>query len=227
MNMFRNDKLRKVYPYYDESNNYNTNAKSYLDYLAKSNKLYEILAARIWEYEETLDLTLEEINDKLTRYIQQNEYMLTDMLTKWDERIENLDDEVSHIFVTWLNDGTLEQIINHDILGNKADKTFVDSEIQRLNQKDEHLTTQMVQSIQQNRNYIDNQLKTMNGLELKGAYGTLQDLVSAYPNGTQGIFIVQENGHWYYWNGSWSDGGLYQATPWDDFMTENNEEWVI
>lgn len=138
--MFRNDKLRKIYPHYDESNDYNTNAKSYLDYLAKANKLYEILAERIWEYEEKLNLTLEEINDKLTSYIQQNEDMLFDMLTKWDERIDNLDDEVSDIFVTWLNDGTLEQIINHDVLGNKADKSYVDD----LN---ESVTAQLAQTM--------------------------------------------------------------------------------
>src|SRR5699024_7626461 len=65
----------------------------------------------------------------------------------WDKRIENLDKEVSHIFVTWLKDGTLEQIINHEVLGNKADKLFVDSEIERLDQKDENLTMQLAQTI--------------------------------------------------------------------------------
>ena len=96
-----------------------------------------------------------------------------------------------------------------------------------LSQRFDDTTAQLAQTIQQNKTYIDDQLNNLNGLELKGAYSTLQDLTNAYPNGTQGIFIVQENGHWYYWNGTWSDGGLYQATPWDEFMTENNEEWVI
>ena len=62
----------------------------------------------------------------------------------------------------------------------------------------------------------------------RGAFSTLQDLESAYPNGAEGVFLVRENGHWYYWDGNaWTDGGVYQATPWDEFMTEQDEEWVI
>lgn len=47
----------------------------------------------------------------------------------------------------------------------------------------------------------------------KGVYPTLSALQNAFPTGTNGIYVVSENGHWYYWNGSaWSDGGVYQAT---------------
>lgn len=46
----------------------------------------------------------------------------------------------------------------------------------------------------------------------KGVYATLTALQNAFPTGTNGIYVVSENGHWYYWNGSaWSDGGVYQA----------------
>lgn len=45
----------------------------------------------------------------------------------------------------------------------------------------------------------------------KGVYPTLSALQNAFPTGTNGIYVVSENGHWYYWNGSaWSDGGVYQ-----------------
>ncbi|UZQ85068.1 hypothetical protein ODU73_002169 [Thermoclostridium stercorarium] len=38
-------------------------------------------------------------------------------------------------------------------------------------------------------------------------------LQTAYPNGTTGIFVVTDDGKWYYWNGSaWTAGGIYQAT---------------
>src|SRR5699024_2176253 len=184
---------------------YQTNAPSYYEDLARKEKLIQLLAEKIWEYDERLDERLEDL-----------ENVLQDYLNQWDERIENLDDEVSHIFITWLEDGTLEQIINHDILGNKANQADLDRTNERL-----------AQSMQENRIYIDNQLKSLNGLELKGAYNTLQDLIDTYPNGTQGIFLIQETGHWYYWNGEWSDGGIYQALPWEEFMTINNEEWVI
>ena len=47
----------------------------------------------------------------------------------------------------------------------------------------------------------------------KGVYATLADLQTAYPTGTTGIYVIQADGHWYYWSGSaWTDGGTYQAT---------------
>ncbi|HFU6522664.1 TPA: hypothetical protein ACJI8N_002586, partial [Enterococcus hirae] len=48
----------------------------------------------------------------------------------------------------------------------------------------------------------------------KGSYPTLDALKNAYPNGTEGIFITTDSGHWYYWNTSsrnWIDGGIYQG----------------
>ncbi len=44
----------------------------------------------------------------------------------------------------------------------------------------------------------------------KGVYATLTALQNAFPTGTDGTYVVSENGHWYYWNGSaWTDGGVY------------------
>jgi lysophospholipase L1-like esterase len=48
----------------------------------------------------------------------------------------------------------------------------------------------------------------------KGVYVTLTALQTAFPNGTTGIYVVSENGNWYYWNGStWTLGGTYLSTP--------------
>ena len=62
---------------------------------------------------------------------------------------------------------------------------------------------------------ITNVENTFNGSP-KGVYATLEDLQTAYPTGTTGIYVVSGGtyaGHWYYWNGSaWTDGGVYQAT---------------
>ncbi|GEM_PF-7107198 len=46
----------------------------------------------------------------------------------------------------------------------------------------------------------------------KSTFSTLSALQTAYPNGTEGVFLVLENGHWYYYASAWKDGGLYQAT---------------
>ena len=45
----------------------------------------------------------------------------------------------------------------------------------------------------------------------KGVYATLTALQNAFPTGTNGIYVVSENGHWYYYNNGWQDGGIYQA----------------
>lgn len=51
----------------------------------------------------------------------------------------------------------------------------------------------------------------------KGVYATLSALQAAYPTGAEGIYVVQADGHWYYWNGNaWTDGGVYQATQIED-----------
>src|SRR5699024_3146954 len=111
----------------DDRADYNTNVPSYYDDLARKSKLIKMLAKKIWEYDERLDERLEDL-----------ENVLQDYLSQWDERIENLDDEVSHIFVEWLEDGTLEEIINHDVLGNKADQ----SELDKTNEKLARITSQ-------------------------------------------------------------------------------------
>ncbi len=46
-----------------------------------------------------------------------------------------------------------------------------------------------------------------------GVYSTLADLESAFPTGDPHIYLVVENGNWYYWDGaSWESGGVYQDT---------------
>lgn len=62
----------------------------------------------------------------------------------------------------------------------------------------------------------------------KGVYATLSALVAAYPAGTTGIFVVQADGHWYWWNGAaWTDGGAYLASTVSDGTTTYNESRSI
>ena len=45
----------------------------------------------------------------------------------------------------------------------------------------------------------------------KGTYPNLAALQLAKPNGEQGVFVTSDNGHWYYWDNQWRDGGVYQG----------------
>lgn len=52
------------------------------------------------------------------------------------------------------------------------------------------------------------------------SFRTLQELKQKYPNGQKGVYVIQENGKWYFWSeleNMWKEGGFYQASaPIDD-----------
>lgn len=70
--------------------------------------------------------------------------------------------------------------------------------------------------------YVDKSISSI-GNGTQGVYDSLTALQTAFPNGTSGIYVTSDNGHWYYWNGSaWTDGGVYQATEIaDNSITKN------
>lgn len=62
------------------------------------------------------------------------------------------------------------------------------------------------------------------GISPTGAYTNLAALQAAYQTGEDGVFVVKDTGHWYFWNGSaWEDGGLYQS-PLDVVQTTGTSE---
>lgn len=112
-NFIRNMGEDKRYrtPFYDNGSDYNTNSKSYYDDLARKSKVIDMLAHRIWEYDEELKKRFEE----------------------WDKQLEELPDELKRLLIQWLHDGTLENIINHNIfnkLNDKIDK--INTKLNRL-----------------------------------------------------------------------------------------------
>lgn len=111
-NQVRQDRQR--YPFYDDNADYNTNSKSYYDDLARKNKLFEILAKRIWEYDEELAKRFEE----------------------WDKNLEELPEDLEKLLVGWMEDGTLEEIINHNIFNDLNDK--IDKKMSMDGYYDEH-----------------------------------------------------------------------------------------
>lgn len=67
------------------------------------------------------------------------------------------------------------------------------------------------ESIDNRVTHVENELSSVASGSPRGAYGTLSDLQTADPNHGY-IYLVLENGEWYYWNGSaWASGGPYLA----------------
>jgi hypothetical protein len=87
-------KGKKEYtPFYSDKADYNTNAPSYYDDLARKSKLIEILAHRIWDYDEELRKRFKE----------------------WDELIKQFPLIAEALFREWLRNGTIEKIIREEL----------------------------------------------------------------------------------------------------------------
>lgn len=57
----------------------------------------------------------------------------------------------------------------------------------------------------------------------RGTFDNLAALKARFPEGSEGIYVTRDNGHFYYWNNSdWRDGGVYQgvALPEDYFVAK-------
>lgn len=79
---------------------YTTNAQSYFDKLAKDKNLIMELAFKIWQYDETLKASLEDIENVLTNY--------SDIL---DGKIKNFDKTIFDLTQKWL-DENMEEIMS-------------------------------------------------------------------------------------------------------------------
>ena len=83
------------------------------------------------------------------------------------------------------------------------------------------------EGIEERVSSVENELSSVASGSPKGIYSTLADLEATYPTGTEGIFVVQDDGHWYYWSGSaWTDGGVYTASPSDTCFDKNSKNSV-
>jgi len=80
-------------PYYNDESDYVTNAPSYYDDLARKQRLIKYLAEKIGEYDKELEKRFKE----------------------WDDLIQRFPENVEHLLIKWMEDGTLDKIINENI----------------------------------------------------------------------------------------------------------------
>lgn len=94
------------HPRYIDDADFTTNAPSYYEDLARKEKLIRLLAERIWGYEKILDETLEEIQERFRA---------------WDKNLEDFPEDVKVLLQQWLDNGSLDHIINDTIFNWKLD----------------------------------------------------------------------------------------------------------
>jgi len=101
--------LNNRYPQYPDDADYQTNAPSYYEDLARKQHLIKKLSKRIWSYDETLANKLKDLND-----------LINDYSKKWDENLETINEDVIDMMIVWLEDGVVADIINNDVINRKA-----------------------------------------------------------------------------------------------------------
>lgn len=56
----------------------------------------------------------------------------------------------------------------------------------------------------------------------RGTFESISYLKAKYPNGAQGIYTTKDDGHWWFYaNGGWQDGGIYQSAGLADGTVKN------
>ena len=91
--------MNRRYPRYPDDADYQTNAPSYYEDLARLQKLFEILSKRIWEYDK-----------EIAEYFR-----------RWEENLETINEDVIRMVIQWLEDGTLDQILNEELMNLKPE----------------------------------------------------------------------------------------------------------
>src|SRR5699024_9072511 len=137
----------------------------------------------------TLNLTLEQISNRLESYIEENDNLMADRLEEWDLNLEKFPENVELLLQEWLSDGTLDHIINKTIFSWKADKTYVDSEIERLEQNDENIIEQLTQKAEQ----VKKELEQKDYVEILKKYNDFPYMQMKKVNNGNGLEVTLYN----------------------------------
>lgn len=101
---------------------------------------------------------------------------------------DNLDvqDEINNKLNEMAEDGTLTTLIENYV------NPYIELQNKRISQ-------------------IENKISIIGSGSPAGVYANVETLTSEDPDHNK-IYIVSDNGHWYYYNDGWKDGGVYQST---------------
>ncbi|MFS7388538.1 BppU family phage baseplate upper protein [Carnobacterium maltaromaticum] len=89
----------------------------------------------------------------------------------------------------------------------QLDKSFFDElEITNTN-------VEIIDNTKATINYVDSVLSDIGSGSPQGTFPTLSELISKYPVGAPGLYVVLDEGYFYFWKDTtWSKGGLFQGT---------------
>lgn len=126
---------------------------------------------------------------KVVEYLNKtidNVNILGNLVEQFSDYFDDLDvqEEINNKLDEMVKDGTLQNIV---------DDIFTD-----LNRRIDN---------------IDTKVNNMTTATPQGAFNTLEDLETAFPTGTKGIYVISSTNNWYFWNGEeWKNGGNYNQS---------------
>ena len=142
-----------------------------------------------------LSKVVEHLNDVISNNNEQNTLM-----TGLYDAYVSLQDYVNDYF---------DNLDVQDEINNKLDEMAEDGSLYELIRR---FTDPIIAEQNERISNISLALSRVASGSPAGVYATVSALTSADPDHSR-IYIVNEDGHWYYYNGSqWTDGGLYQST---------------
>ena|SRR5690625_2210233 len=127
---------------------------------------------------------------------------------------QKLDDKIANLQPEWT--GFKEDVTTQlaDIEQQKANKSDVNQQINHL------------ENDKADKTYVDYLFTNLDGLQIKGGFDTLNDLEHEHPNGTEGLYVVDD--YLYAWNGNmWKQVKELEITPWAEFMTTDGASWEV
>lgn len=109
-------------------------------------------------------------------------------------------------------DGTLSENVpigadasNIDVSASKT----LNTKLSELDASDTQ-NTNAISTLQSSISGLQSQVSSFASGSPAGVYATVAALTSADPDHSK-IYVVTADGHWYYYNNGWQDGGVYQA----------------
>lgn len=141
-------------PRYPDDSDYSTNAPSYYDDLSRKSRLIQLLAKRIWEYDEEL----------------------AKRFAEWDKNLEEFDNEVLKLLQEWMDDGTFAHIINEEIFSWKADTEDLESLEEFLLEEMATLSSTLTSDMSNLNESIQEDMETLQNYLLNEVNSTIMDL---------------------------------------------------
>lgn len=125
--------MTHYYPWYNQDADYQTNAKSYMDYLARTNKFMNVL---VEDYEVFKELLLEEF--------KQFQLDTSKNIDQFNKRLDYIKEEMKEFFQEWADDGTIAHLIN-EVLFEQLNQKIDDlkDDLSTLDDKVDEVITQL------------------------------------------------------------------------------------